>query len=107
MGSGTESASERACVRSAQRIEEMKRAASTRGIRLHYAPAGVALCGQTGSGFAGTDRIEDATCRRCVKLLYAAAVQAHYRAFPELRGPRGRRVGAAILRAGIEREVRE
>lgn len=69
---------------------------------LHYVTKGRPICGQGGERVCVTDSIESVTCRKCAQRNYEAAVRAHYRAFPELRGPRGRRQ----VRLGIEAERR-
>lgn len=74
---------------------------------LHYARKGRPLCGQAGERVVVTDAIENVTCRRCVQRNYEAAVRAHYRAFPELVGPRGRRQTKLVRRVGIEGEVQK
>lgn len=75
--------------------------------KLYHELRGAAHCGQRGESVNATDRIEDVTCRRCVALVYNAAILAHYRAFPEFRGPRGKRVAKLVRRIGIEGDVGE
>lgn len=74
---------------------------------LHYPRKGKPLCGQGGERVCVTEAIEDVTCRKCVQRNYEAAVRAHYRAFPEFRGPRGRRQMKLIRRVGIEADLQK
>ena len=64
--------------------------------RVHYyRPGAGAYCGQP-RPHSLTTEIRQVSCRRCCSKLWREIALAHYRAFPEARGPRMKGLDRAL-----------